>query len=115
MTTFARIAFPLGLLLIAACASSEAPAKQLAESEAAVRAAKEVGADRDPQGALYLKMARDRMEKAEALSRDGEDEQAKRLLEQAEADAELAVALAREREAEGGASQAAQQLESLQQ
>lgn len=115
MTSIARIAFPLGLLLAAACGSSEVPAQQLAKSEAAIRAAQEVGAADDPQAALYLKMARDRMQRARALSSEGERDQAERLLDQAEADAELALALTRERQAESEANRAQQQLEALQQ
>ena len=115
MTSIARIALPLGLLLTAACGSSEVPAQQLAKSAAAVRAAQEVGAADDPQAALYLKMARDRVQQARTLSREGEQEQAKRVLDQAEADAELAVVLTRERQAETRANQATQQLQSLQQ
>ena len=115
MTSFARVAFPLGLLLAAACGSSQVPAKQLAESEAAVRAAQEVGAAQDPQASLYLKMARDRMTKAQKLSHDGETKQAARMLDRATADAELALTLTRERQAQSAASQAQAQLESLQQ
>jgi hypothetical protein len=113
MTSRMRFALPLGVVLAAACGSSEVPAKQLAESQSAVRAASEVGADHNPQAALHLKMARDQIAKAQALSREGEQEAAEQLLKQAEADAELALALTRAEQAQTGAERAEQQLESL--
>src|SRR6476661_6875222 len=91
-----RIGFTLSTVLaVAGCGSSDVPAKQLAESEAAIRAASEVGAQDNPQAALHLKLARDRYEQAQALSKDGEQESAKTLLEKAEVDAELALSLTR--------------------
>jgi hypothetical protein len=115
MTSITRFALPLGIALTAACGSSEVPAKQMAESQASIRAASEVGAEQHPQAALHLKMARDQIAKAEALSRDGEHDAAKQLLKQAELDAELALTLTREQQAESSAEQAQQQLESLSQ
>lgn len=115
MTAFTRFALPLGIALTAACGGSEVPSKQLAESQAAVRAASEVGAEQNPQAALHLKMARDQISKAQALSREGEYDAAKQLLQQAEVDAELALTLTRERQARSDEEQAEQQLESLSQ
>ena len=102
-----RIALSLGLVLTgAACGSSEVPAKQLAESESAIRAASEVGAQDNPQASLHLKLAKDRFAEAQAASKDGEQETAQRLLEKAEADAELALALTREEQASAKAESA---------
>jgi pyridoxal biosynthesis lyase PdxS len=110
-----RLALPLGIALgAAACGSSDVPSKQLAESQSAVRAASEVGADHDPQAALHLKMARDQISKAQALNREGEYDAAKQLLKQAELDAELALTLTREKQAKSDEERAAQQLGSLQ-
>jgi hypothetical protein len=113
MTSIMRVALPLGIALTAACGSSEVPAKQLADSQSAVRAASEVGAERNPQASLHLKMAKDQIAKAKALSREGEHEAAKQLLKQAEVDAELALTLTRERQAQADAERAEQQLGSL--
>lgn len=113
MTAITRFALPLGIALTAACGGSEMPAKQLAESQAAVRAATEVGAADNPQASLHLKMARDQIGKAEALNREGEYDAAKQLLMQAEVDAELALTLTREQQARADEQQAEQQLESL--
>jgi pyridoxal biosynthesis lyase PdxS len=65
-------------------------------STAGIRAAEEVGAADVPQASLHLQLAKEELEKAKALSKDGEQNQAKSMLERAESDAELAVALSRE-------------------
>ena len=96
MSPTTRIAFSIGLALsTAACGSSEVPARQMAKSESAIRAASEVGAQDNPQASLHLKMAKDSYAQAQAASKDGKQEAAKGLLEKAEADAELALALTR--------------------
>ena len=89
-----------------ACAGSDVPAKQLADAEASIRAAREVGAEHSPDAALQLKMANDRLTRAQSLSADGENESAAKLLEEAEADAELALLLARKEDAQKRALQA---------
>ena len=102
-----RIGFTLSTVLaVMGCGSSEVPAKQMAESEAAIRAASEVGAQENPQAALHLKLARDRYEQAQAASKDGEQENAKVLLEKAEVDAELALSLTRKEQAAAKAEDA---------
>ena len=95
-------------VLACACAGSEVPAKQLADAEASIRAAREVGAEHTPDAALQLKMANDRLQRAQSLSADGENESAAKLLEEAEADAELALLLARKEDAQVRALQAQQ-------
>lgn len=86
------------LALASACASTiTAPsARQLADSRAAVRAAEEMGAARDPQAALYLQLAREHLMRADELAELGADLAANRALERAEVDAELALVLAQE-------------------
>jgi hypothetical protein len=106
-----RIGLTLSTLVaIAGCGSSDVPAKQLAESEAAIRAASEVGAQENPQAALHLKLARDRYDQAQTASKEGEQENARLLLEKAEADAELALALTRKEQAAAKAEQAKRKL-----
>jgi hypothetical protein len=80
----------------------------LADAEASIRAAREVGAEQSPDAALQLKMANDRLQRAQSLSADGENESAAKLLEEAEADAELALLLARKEDAQARALQAQQ-------
>src|SRR5262249_36134565 len=93
---------------LAACGSSEVPAKQLADAEAGIRAAREVGAEDTPKAALQLKVARDGVDRAQKLSKDGEQERASAALEEAKLDAELAVLLAKQEKVEAQAAHAKQ-------
>jgi hypothetical protein len=88
----------IGLVLAAAtvsCASSPKPSSELAEAKAAVRGASEIGAASEPQAALHLKLATDQIANAERHMADGDNEAARRLLQRARADAELALILTR--------------------
>jgi len=88
----------LGVLVPAlgiGCGSAPPPTARLGSSEAAIRSAREVGAPNDPKAALHLKLAEEQRAKAEALVKEGKNEEAEGLLMRAEADAELALALAR--------------------
>jgi hypothetical protein len=107
MQSFKQHLWAAGLSVSAlACAGSEVPAKQLAEAQASIRAASEVGAEHSPDAALQLKMANDRLTRAQQLTAEGENEDAAKLLEEAEADAELALLLARKEDAQKRALQA---------
>jgi putative IMPACT (imprinted ancient) family translation regulator len=72
------------------------PAAQVTETQAAIRAAEEVGAPSVPKAALHLKMAKDQLQTAQALMAQEDNEQAKLTLDRARVDGELALALARE-------------------
>jgi hypothetical protein len=78
----------------------------LAQTEASIRAAKEVGAEDTPKAALQLKIAQDGLMRAQKLSADDEQEAARLALQEAEVDAELAVLLAKQEKVEATASQA---------
>jgi hypothetical protein len=91
---------------LAGCGGSEVPAKELAQTEASIRAAKEVGAEDTPKAALQLKIAQDGLMRAQKLSADDEQEAARLALQEAEVDAELAVLLAKQEKVEATASQA---------
>jgi hypothetical protein len=97
------------------CGGSEVPAKQLADTEASIRAARELGAEDTPKAALQLKIAEDGLQRAQALSADDEQEAARLALQEAEADAELAVLLAKQEKVEASASQAKSRAESMDQ
>ena len=99
------------VLLAAACGGSQVPAQQMAKSQASIRAAREVGAENEPQAALHLKMAQDREARAEKKSRQGDNDAAKALFEEAQVDAEFALALARKQQAETASAGARQKLE----
>lgn len=83
------------VLSMTACAGSQAPAASSAAAQAAIRSAREVGAERDPTAALHLQYAREQFERAEQLSQRGDGEEAHRMLLRAQADAELAMAITR--------------------
>jgi hypothetical protein len=80
-------------------------------SEAAIRAAEEVGSSSIPQAALYLKLAQEQTEKARRLMQDGYNERAELTLKRAQADAELAIAISKKEEAEKNKREAQAKLE----
>jgi hypothetical protein len=102
-------------LLGVACGSSDVPAKQLADAEASIRAANEVGAQNTPKAALQLKLAQDGVQRAQKQSKDGDNERATATLEEARVDAELAVLIAKQEAMEQRASQAKDRAESVNQ
>lgn len=82
--------------LLVACGSSfPEPKEAQIQTEAAVRGAQEVGADKDPQATLHLKYARDQSEEAKRLVAADNNERASYVLMRARADAELSVMLAK--------------------
>lgn len=98
--------------LASACASSfPPPADRLASSEAAIRSAKELGAESDPQAALHVKLADEQVSTARNLMKDGENKRADLVLQRSKADAELAVMLTRERSAKTEAQKSRQVLD----
>ena len=96
----------------AACGSSfQPPTDRLASSEAAIRSAKELGAQNDPQAALHVKLADEQVATARHLMKDGENRRADLVLQRAKSDAELAVVLTREKAAKTDAERARQTLD----
>ncbi len=99
--------------LSSACAGTPPlPAERLAQAEAEVRAAQEIGADRVPQAKVHLQDARDSIATAKEVNKEDQDAAARRL-EIARAQAELANALAREQLARTEAEQANARLDAL--
>jgi len=89
----------IGLMALA-CGSAPQPTERLATAQAAVRAAKEVGAKEVPQAQLHAQLAEEQVTQAQKMIEDGDNERAEMVLRRATADAELAVALARENESQ---------------
>lgn len=105
------------LLLLGAfsdCATAPPPVEKMEASQAAIRAAEELGAPKVPQAALHLQLAKEQSEAAKASLQQGERSRAEGLLMRASADAELALALARENQARGDAQQAIERIRALQ-
>lgn len=84
----------------AGCAGAAKPTYQLAQAEAAVRTARELGADDVPQARLHEQLADEQMKRADKLMKDGDNAEAGRALNRARADAELALALTRHAQAQ---------------
>lgn len=84
-----------GLFLLG-CSSTQVPVNDIAKTEAAVRAANEVGAEKVPQAQLHLKMANDQIALAQRYLKSGDDADASAAYDRARYDAELALALAKE-------------------
>jgi hypothetical protein len=110
---------PLSFALLAlgaiGCGGAAIPHEQLASSQAAIRAAEEVGANSNPTAELHLKFAKDQVAKARTLIADDENEEAKIVLQKAQADAELAIAITKESAVRAQAEQALAQVQSLRQ
>ena len=97
--------------LTAACGGSfPQPTERLASTEAAIRSAKELGAQNDPQAALHVKLADEQVQTAKALMKDEENKRADLVLQRASSDAELAVMMTKERSAKSEAQKANENL-----
>lgn len=111
MKTIALIgaaAFALG-----ACASNPVPADRLAKSQAAIRSASELGAERIPPAAVHLKVANDELDIARRLLADGDNKRAEFVLMRAEVDAEASIALAHEAAARADAQRTLDEIQRL--
>ena len=117
MNTTTPRAFPIVvaavLLGLGGCAGSGLDQQRLVDTQAAVTAIEELGESEDPDVSLHLKYARDQLAAARRLADDGEDEDANRMLERAQADAELALAMARTERSRDEAREAWAEVEEL--
>jgi len=99
-------------LLSAACSPSTPPTQPLAEAQARMRAAREIGAEQHPDARFHLKLASDQIVEAERLIAEGENTRAALLLERAGDDAAIALA-AKEKRAEAEAKDAIERADQL--
>jgi hypothetical protein len=95
------------------CSSGTPPVKEINQTQAAVRAAQEVGATSVPAASLHLKLAQDQLRDAKILMDRDENEAARAVINRARADAELAIALAHTSDARIKARAMANKLELL--
>jgi len=102
----------LGVLAASCATSRPVPTEKLGSSQAAVRAATEVGAENNPKASLYLRFAQEELEQGKQLVSAGENEKAEMAFRRASADAELALALTRASAAEKDAKAATEALNS---
>ncbi len=73
------------------------PTERMADAESAARAAREVGADNQPDAQLSLKLADEQIGQAKTAMASDDNARAESLLVRAKADAELAIAQSREK------------------
>ena len=112
MMRFASTLFTL--TTVVACGGSTLPPARIADTQSSISAAAAVGAEQNPQAALHLKMARDQLNQAQELANDGKDDQAKLVLQRANADAEVALMITREAEASAGVRKTQADVQALQ-
>ncbi len=103
----------LALFALTACSSGEPPQAQLGATSQAIGTAEQQGALQ--YAPAELQTAREKLNAALAASRDEDYEEARRLAEQAQADAELATARSRTASAQQAASQVQKDIQALQQ
>ncbi len=103
----------LGSFATACGGSFPEPKEAQIQSEAAVRGAMEVGADKDPQATLHLKYAKDQIDDAKKLIASGDNERASFVLMRARADAELSVMLAKAHNEKGDAQKAQEEVDAM--
>ena len=101
-------------LLLVACGGSSLPPSKVADTQSSISAAAAVGAEQNPQAALHLKMARDQLKQGQALIDDDKDEEARLVLERADADAQLALMITREAQASANVKKAQTDVQDLQ-
>ena len=101
------------LAFLAACGSSALPMDKLTDAKSTVRAAQEAGAQGSPQAQLHLKMANDELASAQKAIDEGENDRARLLINQAQADADLSLTLARGTEATEAAHAAQAKIDTL--
>ncbi|HXK16581.1 MAG TPA: DUF4398 domain-containing protein [Polyangiaceae bacterium] len=99
---------------VVACGGSSLPPAKAANTQASISAAAAVGADQNPQAALHLKMARDQLAEAQGLIDSGKNDEARLVLERADADAEVALIITREAEASNGVKKTQSDVDALQ-
>jgi hypothetical protein len=95
------------------CGSAAMPSAKMTDAKSEIKAADAVGAAHVPQAALHLKLARDETARAEALLKQGDEEEADLMLDRARIDAELSMTLARGSQARAEANEASKRIEAL--
>jgi len=93
--TFAAVAATAACSIALGCATP-VPQSKVNSSAAAIQSAEQLGAVDDPRAAQHLQMARDQRNRGLSLINAGKNKEAGRMLDRAQADAELAYSLAGE-------------------
>ncbi|HYJ11167.1 MAG TPA: DUF4398 domain-containing protein [Polyangiaceae bacterium] len=96
-----------------ACGGAAVPQEALSAAQASAKGAEVGGANEDPKAQLHLKLAQEQIEKAKKLIADDDNEEAARVIDRAQADADLALSLAQEAKSRREAKEADEQLGKL--
>lgn len=86
----------LAVALAAGCASTPVPADKYARARASITSAEVMNAEQVPNAAVHLRVAREELQRAKDLLRNGDNDLAAIELLRAEADANASMNLARE-------------------
>ena len=97
----------------AGCATTPVPADKYARARASIKSAEVMNVDRVPSAAAYLRTAKDELEQAKKMLKDGENEQAEYMLLRAEAAGEAALNLAKETWAKEDAARTIQNVQQM--
>lgn len=109
-----RLVLIVGVML-AGCATENVGNIQTENSVAAISSAESIGADKVPQAALHLQMAKEEADRGKNMMANGEKEKANSMLLRAEADANLAIAESHHEQARIEAGQALERVRQLKQ
>ena len=91
------VASLVGGALGVGCVTTSHPSSiRIDSSEAAIRSARDLGAERIPDAAVHLELAQRQLDQAHRYIDEGDDNNARWMLVRADADAHLALALTRE-------------------
>jgi hypothetical protein len=101
------------LALVGCLSGGPVPADKLSRSQAAIRSAQEIGAERSAEGSRHLMSAKAELVEGKKLVIEGEQERATSLLLRAEADAELAMNVTREATAIADAQKTREEVRAL--
>lgn len=93
--SYSQLTVALALMTATGCAAKTLPQQQLMDTQGAITSAEELKGDEDPDAKLHLQYAREQLATAKKMMADGDKDEARRTLDRASADADLALTLAR--------------------
>ncbi len=111
--SYSQLSIALALLVVPACAGKTLPQQQLMDTQGAITSAEELKADENPDAKLHLQYATEQLGKAKKMMEDGDKDEARRMLDRASADADLALTLARTQKVHNESKQARAEVEQL--
>ncbi len=97
------------------CGGAAVPQESLTAAQASVKGAEVGGAAEHPKAQLHLKLATEQIAQAKKLIEEGDNEEAARVIDRAQVDAELSLALAQQAKSQKDAKEADEQLGKLKQ